>query len=264
MGIGTQRSEWRLLALRVVLVIFLLGGFPLAAERPLRVAFTDWFPYTYLDGETPAGFEIETVQNVFHDLGYPLEFTCYPWKRCLVAMKTGDADLIVSLLKTPKREDFVLFPREHISLSRTVFFTLSGRRIRYTGNLGDLRGMTIGVIAGFSYGEAFDEAVFLRKDEAKNPEILLTKLLRGRHDLGAENQAVIKGYAQKLGIVDRIRFLEPPIHHQRLYVGFASGKQWERLADTFSRRLSVFKQSEIYREILAKYGISPRDMAELP
>jgi len=230
----------------------------------LRVAFTDWFPYTYLDGEKPAGFEIEIIESVFRDLGCRLEFTCYPWKRCLAALEAGDADLIVSLLKTPEREKFVLFPREHVSLSRTVFFTLSNRRIRYCGRLGDLRGRTIGVIAGFSYGEAFDAATFLRKDEAKNTEILLKKLLRGRHDLGAENQAVVKGYAQKMGIADRIRFLDPPIHHQRLYEGIAAGTGFEQLAEQFSLALREFKQTSAYQNILEKYGIIPADMVDLP
>lgn len=94
--------------------------------------------------------------------------------------------------------------------------------------------------------------------------MLISKLLYKRNDLAAENQAVIIAYAARMGVSGRIRFLDPPIHTQKLYVGFSSVKskkeEMKKLCIDFSRNLSVFRKTGAYSNILIKYGINPELM----
>ncbi|MBI4797925.1 MAG: transporter substrate-binding domain-containing protein [Desulfarculus sp.] len=226
-----------------------------AQEARLRVVFTEWFPYTYLEQGRPAGFEIEIFQAVARQMNLDAEFVQYPWKRCLAALKSGEAHALISLLKTGERQEYTLFPDEHISISRTVFFTTAGKSIPFDGTYAGLAGHTIGVIAGFSYGPAFDQAQGLRKEEVSDAKLLIKKVLSGRNDLAAENQAVITGLARQMGVLEGLSFLEPPIHTQRLYVGFSRHKKLEGLCQEFSQALARFKQTPEYREILVKYGV---------
>ncbi|MBI5523410.1 MAG: transporter substrate-binding domain-containing protein [Desulfarculus sp.] len=244
------------LGLLTLLACLLVATPPAAAqEARLRVVFTEWFPYTYLEQGRPAGFEIEIFQAVASAMGLEAEFVQYPWKRCLSAMKSGEAHALISLLKTDERQEYTLFPDEHISISRTVFFTTAGRTIAFDGTYAGLADYTIGVIAGFSYGPAFDQASGLRKEEVSDAKLLIRKVLSGRNDLAAENQAVISGLARQMGVLEGLSFLEPPIHTQRLYVGFSRHKELQGLCLDFSQALARFKQTPEYRDILARHGV---------
>jgi polar amino acid transport system substrate-binding protein len=252
-----MRRSAALLAALALLAI-LPAARPARAEAPLTVVYTEWFPYTYTVNGTARGFEIEILHEVLAGMGRAAEFIEYPWKRCLSSLAEGQADALVSLLKTPEREAFTIFPEENISVSRTVFFTAArpgGKAVAFYGDLAGLKGLSIGVIMGFSYGEAFDHADYLDKEPAVDVGILINRVVSGRNDLAAENEAVAKASASRLGVRDRLRFLEPPIHIQKLYVGFSRAKGHARLAEEFSRALAAFKATPRYREILRRANV---------
>lgn len=226
-----------------------------AESTAVRVAYTEWFPYTFTQDEAPAGFEIEILQTVFAAMNVAPTFNSYPWKRCLGYLESGQADALVSMLKTPDREAYAHYPEEHISVSRTSFFTVAAKRIYYTGDYRQLKQYKIGVILGFSYGDAFDQASFLDKDASIDAKTLLSKLIMQRIDVGAENEAVLSAEAARMQVEDKIMFLSPPIHTQHLYVGFSKAKNLASLCQRFSSELAAFKKTERYVAILKKYRV---------
>lgn len=244
-----------------IALAFCIGAAADAAGQPekLTVVYTQWYPYTYTD-ETARGFEIETLKAVMDRMGIKVVFQQFPFKRCLKMLETGSADAAVSVLDTPERRRYIIFPEEYISISKTSFFTRKDSKIRYRGSLEDLKDHSIGVIAGFSYGKQFDSAQYLKKEEVVDAARLVQMVLGGRCDLGIENQAVVKGVAKKLGVGRSLRFLNPPVHSQKLYVGFSKGRRLEALASEFSGALREFKKTDQYRAILRKYGIAYHDM----
>ncbi len=249
--------------LYIIVSCIAFTSLPVYAEKDLiYVVYTQWEPYTYQENGKDLGFEIETVRAVIGKMGLHSKFEQFPWKRCLYMMENGEADALVSALKTPEREKFLYFPDEHISVSKTVFFKKNGSSAEFDGSFESLKDYTIGVISGFSYGDAFDKAVYLKKDEVKDAENLIKKVLAGRNDLGAENLAVLTAAAKKMGVSSDIRFLEKPIHSQKLYAVFSKSKSLEKLSMTFSETLRELKKSEEYRNILEKYGMKVSDMAE--
>lgn len=252
-----MRRIGNLFILLIVSVSFLLVCPPVDGRENihLTVVYTDWFPYTYRENGQARGFELEIFKTVIAQMGITADYTRYPWKRCLAAIKNGSADVLISLLKTSERETFTYYPQEPISISKTVFFTRADSAIRYSGSLQDLENYRIGFILGFSYGEAFDRADYLKKDSALTHRVLIKKLLVGRNDLVAENQTVIERYAKQMGVRERIRVLKPPIHHQKLYAGFSRAGGWQQLCDDFSKALAAFKQSEMYKGMLRAEGV---------
>ena len=238
--------------------VYAASGYP----AKLNIVFTEWYPYTYQEGNRAKGFEIDIFRAVMGRMGVKAEFSQFPFKRCLKMIQDGKAHAIISVLKAPDRMSYILFPNASISISKTLFFTRAGKDISYKGSLKDLQKYTIGVISGFTYGKIFDDATYLKKEEVLDAERLINMVVNGRHDLGVENQAVIKGVARKLGVERSIRFLYPPVHTQRLYVGFSKAKGLQKFAADFSEALSQFKRTNEYREILSKYGISYDEMAQ--
>ncbi|MDM8539060.1 transporter substrate-binding domain-containing protein [Desulfobacterales bacterium HSG17] len=246
------------------LIIFLLfiSSSSYAKNDKLRIVFTDWFPYTYMENNKASGFEIDIFKEVMNSMQKEVEFVIYPWERCLHVLKKGDADALISLIKNFEREKFTYFPDENISLSKTMFFTTADQNINFDGNYEKLKQFTIGIIAGFSYGDKFDNANYLKKDKSKNTEMLIKKLIGGRNDIIAENQAVILSNSLKMGLGNKIKVLETPIHYKKLYVGFSRAKKHKKLCDEFSKRLKEFKNTSSYISILDKYGIKQSDMEE--
>lgn len=244
------------------LTVLAMSSVTNSQETHIRVVYTKWFPYTYQKLDAPSGFEIDIFSSVLEKMNVKAELKTYPWKRCLKHIKRGKADALISMLKTPEREQYTYYPDEHISISKTRFFQKINNNITFTGSLEKLKGYTIGVILGFSYGDVFDQAEYLQKDESIDTYMLITKLLKDRNDLAAENQAVVNATAFQIGVKEKIRFFGPPIHSQKLYVGFSKANKLKKLCYEFSILLREFKKSEHYKVILGNYGITPSDMTD--
>ncbi len=240
-----------------VMVIFLIlvSSVVYADDKKVQAVFTTWEPYGYVEGGKAVGFELEIFAAVMKKINIQTEFINQPWKRCLASVEHGNADAVISALKTTEREAYMYFPREHISVNESALFTKTGNKIEFNGSYEGLKDYLIGVTSGFSYGSAFDAADFLKKDPATKTEAVVTKVLMGRNELGVGNIAVISSILLKKGERDKIRFLKPLVHSQKLYAGFSKAKGPRKLTDDFSKALSEFKKSDEYKSILQKYGV---------
>jgi len=227
-----------------------------AAEEKIQAVFVTWEPYGYIENDRFVGFELDIFSAVMKMMNIQVEYNERPWKRCLFMVENGLADVVISALKTPEREAYMIYPEESISISKTALFTTPDRNIQFSQDFESLKEFTIGVTAGFTYGSAFDSANFLKKDENIKTAGIVTKLMMGRYELGIGNIAVISSIAQKQGVRNKIKFLEPLVHSQKLYAAFSKVKNHQYLVDEFSKKLAYLKNTSEYREILTKYGIT--------
>ncbi|WP_019614868.1 hypothetical protein [Psychromonas ossibalaenae] len=114
----------------------------------------------------------------------------------------------------------------------------------------------IGGISGYSYGEYFDRADWLQKDEgAKDEVILLKRLLSGRFDIGIGHIDRIRYFAHRQGIANKIAYLKPYQPGISQYIAFSKARAGEALAQRFAEALSDFKKTPEYLILLKKYGI---------
>jgi len=225
-------------------------------ERKIRVVFTNWEPYGYTDNGKIAGFELDIFAAVMAKMDIKAEFHDYPWKRCLHIMKKGTADVIISVVKTPEREEFLNYPAEPISLSNSAFFTRVGSNIVFSGSYEDLKEIPVGVSRGFSYGPSFDSAD-LKKDIADDTKQVVKKLVKRRYDIAVGNTVVISLIAKKMGVLSEIRFLTPLVHSEKVYAGFSKAGKYAKFTDDFSKALAEFRKSSEHKEILKRYGVLP-------
>ncbi|GAB6095755.1 transporter substrate-binding domain-containing protein [Desulfatiferula olefinivorans] len=251
--------------LTTLAVILLLTG-PVFGQGPVQVVFTRWAPYGYMEGDRASGFEPDIVRAVMDILEKPVAFTEMPWKRCLFSVQNGLADAVVSLIRTPERETYLLFADEPISVSDTALFTTADQVMDFSGSLDALAGKVVGVTSGFSYGPVFDKADGLIRDEAITTEQVVRKLLAGRYSIAVGNVAVVSLISREMGCAGHIRFLAPLVHSEPLYVGFSKKKVSNDDVQAFSKALTAFKARPEYRAILARYGVSrpPADRPDNP
>lgn len=239
------------------IIIFLFISLYLnAEERVIHAAYTSWEPYTYTVESKPMGFELEIFQSVMDRMGYSVEFVEMPWKRCLNKLQSGDVDVVISMLINEEREEYTIFPEEHISTTDFMFISLKESDITYQSPLINLKEYKIGSILGFHYGDEFDNANYLDKVEVGNSDLLLELLLKKRLDLAVGNKTVIMNSFHKSKQSKVLVFHEPPIKSDKLYVGFSKVKEYDSLTREFSSVLKMFKNSDQYQVILNRYHLN--------
>ena len=76
-----------------LIMLILIFSFSLQANdenKTVIVAYTEWFPYTYLEDGQAAGFEIDITRAVLKQMNIAATFQQYPWNRCLQLLKLGE------------------------------------------------------------------------------------------------------------------------------------------------------------------------------
>lgn len=233
-----------------------------ASESSLLVVRPDgsWPPWEMVVNGEPVGIHVEMVQSVSKALGVPVVIRSYPWLRAIRMLKQGDADAITYMSRTAEREQFGYFMEGNIlSSTRIGFFILKSQegRLSFSGDLRSLKGYLLGTCRGFSYGEMFDKADFLDKDDGAADEYALLKMLAAGHvQIAVGYVGDMKLAADRLGMSDSVSLLSPVLSERRdLYLVFSKARRHQELARRFSEAMKAYKQTPEYRDLLKKYGV---------
>lgn len=68
-----------------------------------------WPPYSFKEGQSLVGSDVEITKEVFSQLKIPIILKIYPWKRCLVMVENGKADSILDVSVTTERKSLFIF-----------------------------------------------------------------------------------------------------------------------------------------------------------
>lgn len=182
------------------------------------------------------------LRELARRVGRRLDIIECPYKRCLLLMETGQADLIIGVIRTPEREAYLKFlrtPNRTHSADR-VFYVRAGEagRIR---KYSDLYGLTVGVSNGSAYFKRFDQDTRLTKEVAPDNIANFHKLLLHRVDtvVIAEDQAAA---------LRSEMHLEAQLEPAKLHI-----------PDPASRSVAVSKKSKAM-SLLPKLEAAMRDM----
>ena len=246
-----------LLTTRSIILCICLFAFHTAALGKTIVLgiSTGYPPYYYKANGSYTGFCIEVVNGVADQLGIEVQYTAYPWKRLILKAQKGEIDAIMPLFKTDEREKYLIFEGLELAPETNNFFVSSTSNISFNGALEELVPYRIGVVEGYSYGNRFDEFIFPKKEITRDDSHLLEMFSHSRFDVGIGNRFVVLHYAKLLHIQNSIRFLEPSITKEILYLGIVRNRSNNHLAEKFASALGTYKKSEAYHRLIEKYGI---------
>jgi polar amino acid transport system substrate-binding protein len=100
--------------------------------------------------------------------------------RAVHLVAEGRIDLILTLFKTPKREQMYHFIEPSYANEINQLFTLKDNHFQFDGKLKQLTPYSISTIREYSYGEYFDGANYLNKLPALTEEVLLNCCLANK------------------------------------------------------------------------------------
>jgi ABC-type amino acid transport substrate-binding protein len=118
----------------------------------LRLASDIWPPFTDRTGHP--SFATELVHEALARAGYPAKTTTMEFEAVIQGLGMGNHDGSAALWKDPERENYLLFSAPYLE-NRLVLVGRKGDDVA-AKSLADLKGRKVGVVAGYSYGEAVE------------------------------------------------------------------------------------------------------------
>lgn len=248
----------------IIIALATLAALGLCRAEDIIIPMDPWPPWKLVDPRSwevdPQGLDnrlieaLLTTYNETFDADLRPSYGGYPWKRCLDMMKKGDADLISGVLKSPERQDFLIFLEPpYKTKSAKVFYARKGEAQRIA-QYRDLYGLTIGVQAGVRYFQPFDDDPEIRKEEAGDDLSNLKKLQYGRIDALISTETQADYLIAKLGLGEQIEKASFRYDYE-LPVYFALSRQSPLAPDhaQFSRAIGKLAEQGVFERIISEY-----------
>ena len=246
----------------IALTLFMTLG--LCRAEDIIIPMDPWPPWKSVDPQSwevdPQGIDnrligaLLTAYNQTFDADIQPSYRGYPWKRCLDMMEKGEADLISGVLKSPEREEYMIFLEPpYKTRSAKVFYMRKGEGQRIQ-DYEDLYTLKIGVQAGVRYFQPFDDDPKMHKEEAGDDLSNLRKLQYGRIDavISTETQADYLIATQGLkGEFDKADYR----YDYDLPVYFALSRQspYARYDIQFSKVIAALAGKGVFEDIISDY-----------
>jgi polar amino acid transport system substrate-binding protein len=220
----------------IILLLAALAGFTPARAETWIVASEEAFPpYSFTRNGRRVGIDVEIVEAALKAIGVSAQHQPLPWSRVIYSIDHDLVDLAFQFVGTPERfSRWTMVPLNR--MSQTVLALPKASSFDYTG-IADLKGMTIGVVQGYRYDEAFDQATQFRRESAEDNLLNLKKLAAGRLDAVIGDLSTLHYLARENGLVDQIRYAGKPVVQVPRYVAFpqARAERARRFADGMKR-----------------------------
>lgn len=212
-------------------------------------------PLVYEENGKVIGTDVEVVKKFCDQNGIVPNFKAYPWKRALKYAQDGEACAVFSLFRTQDREQFLYYPSEPINSVKTVVIADKKKGFKIS-SIDDLKGKSLGVLAGYKYGPEFDDRTDLDKTVVNNKEQLLRLLANGKVDAILNSEAVFYFNCKQYGFDANLFETVHIIRENLIYVGFsktALPEKGQTLAEKFDQFMKGLRESGELERIYQEY-----------
>lgn len=216
------------------------------------------FPYIYSeDGGQLRGVAVEVLDALGKEVQFRCRFEIMPWKRAQALVNNGDADLLIGPYRTRERSAAMRFLGLPFYLDAMLLYARSTPPLPdWNGDFSRLAGRRIGVAAGWSLGERYEQAKSsLALDEANTLEQTFRKLMLDRVDLVASNQRNAMVVIQQLGLAGQVLALQPPLQQSGGYFALANKWRDHPLWTRMNAAQERMVRSGQVQAISARYGL---------
>ncbi|MCB6182535.1 transporter substrate-binding domain-containing protein [Leeia sp. TBRC 13508] len=205
------------------------------AAPPLQIAVdTENPPFMYASHGVAKGFYPDVIKHVFARMGSRVVITPLPWPRALASARAGKMG-IAGLYRISERESWLDYSAP-LFVERILVYHLTMKPIHFK-SVADLNGLKVGVIRGWSYGDAFDQARkrgLFTAYELPSDELGM-KALRARH---VDVMLAIQQSAQIILDSTTDITAEPlPLAEFSTYVAFPKSMNMRELLTRFNLKL---------------------------
>ena len=228
----------------------------------LSVGWEPWKPYQYRNvaGDL-TGLDIELVRTVTQQMGCSIRYQKMPWQRTLFEIEQGGlVNMAAGADKVPQRIKYAYFSEPYREETVYLFVRSDDAKDLSLTNLSDIarRGFSLGITAGYHYGEHFD-ALMQDPEFAAQVETVRAdrqnyeKLLLGRIDGFLADPVVTAATLRGTDYVDRITAYPMNIKTDAIHVMFSRNAHSPEIVTRFNNALEEVRDSGRFQEIMDKY-----------
>ncbi len=182
-----------------ITIILLTHCMRAAKAESFRIVTCSYPPFEYQENGEQKGLDIAILNLIEKRRNINLNINFLPWNRALLETKSGRADAIFSLVINDERKKFIEYTNVPLYRNEAKLFSAKHLQANIT-KLEDLKGYTVGLEAGNTYGKNFDNTSFFLKDLAANQKIMIDKFHARRTDFIITAEPVGKYLLKKKGI----------------------------------------------------------------
>jgi polar amino acid transport system substrate-binding protein len=229
---------------------------PSAAANVLQVAGAeDNPPFMYADDKGgPTGLYPVLVNAIFKRMGMAINIKTYPWNRALAMGTNGEAPL-VGIYKNEERLKIFDYS-DAIYPNKIMIYVQKGKSFKFETPT-DLAGKNIGIMSGWTYGDAFDQAKaggkFTTEEVAIDADNF-QKLTLGRVSCIFAESTIADQIIREQNIGDKVEVLTNPVIVFDAYMVFAKSLNQVSLLKTFNTTLAAMKQDGSYDKLVADWS----------
>lgn len=150
------------------------------ALPPLLLVNAVYPPFVNPPGHSQGeGLDIEIAREALRRAGRELRVELLPWKRVLLQLESGQADLTTTISRNGDRDRYLLWSQSYRNGASYHFYTRKDSALQLNA-LADLAGRHLGTVQGFYYPEAITAQPGVVIDTARDVAVLTQKLNAGR------------------------------------------------------------------------------------
>ncbi len=221
-----------------------------AAQKVIIAVDSGNPPYMYeKDGEA-AGIYPALLSAVFERMGIEMVVKSYPWKRALKMGKDGEVG-IGGIYQTKERLKFFDYSAP-IYAERVLIYVMKNKKFTFK-KLPDLAGKTIGVLRGWSYGDAFDQfrqEGNMKIKPANNDNTTFKRLVYGYVDCLFAPEHTGNQMIRRKEYLGGVVPLANPLVVKDTYLVFAKRSKKKKYLDKFNAMLKIMKADGSYDKVI--------------
>ena len=224
------------------LLSFILFGFSATAyAKELIYVDTSVPPLMYEADGKAVGIYPALLAEISKRSGVELDVVAIPWKRALAELDAGRAGN-GALYKNSERLKKYDFSNKLFDEVQIVYVR-AGHEFKFTG-VNSLKGKTVGVIRGWSYGDEFDAAAkagSITADGVDSDEQNFKKLLIGRIDAMISIKETAAAAIAAGDYKNKVTALSPPLSNSSAYIAFAKSAHKTDIIDKLNKAIQAIR-----------------------
>ena len=240
--------------IKLMVIFFLLSSYSsVFAGEEIRITIGEWSPF--ISKELPHyGIVPHIISEIFNEAGVNVQYGFFPWARSSYLVKAGEWHASAIWGKTEEREKNFYFS-DLVYTGETVLFYHKDHPIVWTGNLGDLKGLRIGLSLGAAKSNILKEAEkkgFITYDIGGDKVMTFFKLLEKRFHAIDNNKAVGLHLIQTRLLSEqraKIGYTKPHELWDYNLIFSKKLKENEKFLEIFNRELDKMKKSGRFDEM---------------
>ena len=235
-----------------------------AESKTLKIAGSVWPPFI-VDQGAEKGAATTLVSEILKRAGYKTEASIESWPRTLQGTSTGIYDVIIAAWYTKEREQHFQYTDPYF-VNTIQFVKRKGVPIKFR-NYQDLKGLVIGIVNDYAYGDEFDKAQGVLKLPSNHLIQNLLKLQQGRIDLTLGDKWSVRHELTEYfpTAIKDFEFLGKPVASRPLHaVVSRAHPEHDKIVKAFNKALKSMKADGSYEKILDVYRKRLVKLTETP